>query len=141
MRRGGEIVGLQMIAPDGMKRFTPGCSKRGASHRINAAPGVTGAVLCEGYATGASIRMATGRPVIVAFDCGNLQHVAGWHQDIAAVAADNDLTPGNPGLSAAQAVAAQLQVPVIVPPPGEDFNDVHQRVGLARVHYAIEDRL
>ena len=130
MRRGGEIVGLQSIAPDGTKRFTSGCSKRGSSHRIN---GTGGAVLCEGYATGASIHMATGRPVVVAFDCGNLKAVSEWHQDIAYVAADNDLTPGNPGLTAAEEVARYQSCYLTVPPDGMDFNDLHQREGLDAV--------
>ena len=130
MRRGGEIVGLQSIAPDGTKRFTSGCSKRGASHRIN---GTGGAVLCEGYATGASIHMATGRTVVVAFDCGNLKAVSEWHQDIAYVAADNDLTEGNPGLTAAEEVARYQSCYLTVPPEGMDFNDLHQRDGLAAV--------
>ena len=34
-------------------------------------------LLAEGYATAASLHEATGRPVVVAFDAGNLVHVAG----------------------------------------------------------------
>lgn len=138
MRRGGELIGLQRINPVGEKRFTPGCAKKGAYHRI---PGKGGAVLCEGYATGASIHMATGRPVVIAFDCGNLRHAAGWNQDISVVAADNDLTQGNPGLTAAQQVAREYALyGVAMPPAGQDFNDVHQQRGLAFVG-AIFDSL
>lgn len=135
MRRGGEIVGLQRIAPDGTKRFTPGCAKKGASHRIErpVRPGEAklGAVLCEGYATGASIHMATGRPVVIAFDCNNLGPAAAWHQDIEIVAADNDATPGNPGMTAASHVAAERSYRVVWPSTaGLDFNDVHSLIGL-----------
>lgn len=134
MRRIG-IVGLQTIDPVGEKRFTARCAKRGSSHRIT---GTGGAVLCEGYATGASIHMATGRPVVVAFDCGNLRPVAEEHDDIAYVAADNDMTPGNPGLTAARDVAKHLACDLATPPLGMDFNDLHAAAGLDAVREHFE---
>lgn len=134
MVRGVEMVGMQRITPAGEKRFTAGCAKRGASHRI---PGHGQAVLCEGYATGASIHMATRRPVVIAFDCGNLKPAAEWHDDIGFVAADNDLTEGNPGVLHATSAAAAADAQLVVAPPGMDWNDVHQSQGLAAVRLAF----
>jgi len=70
MFRDGWLVGLQTIRPDGDKRYTPGMKKLGASLWLNGTGNVV--VLCEGYATGASINAATRLPVVVAFDSGNL---------------------------------------------------------------------
>ncbi|MBU9337098.1 DUF5710 domain-containing protein [Burkholderia multivorans] len=72
---------VQALGPDGSKLFTKGARKTGAFHLIGArrvadlvsAPAV---LLSEGYATGASIYEATGLPVIVCFDAGNLVAVA-----------------------------------------------------------------
>ncbi len=76
---GRQLVGLQKIAPDGSKRFNRGTEKAGASLRLGAVDAATPvAIVCEGYATGATIRMALERsvPVVVAFDAGNLKPVA-----------------------------------------------------------------
>jgi putative DNA primase/helicase len=132
MVRDCEIVGLQSIDPLGNKRFTRGCAKRGAYHIVRGSM-TRPPVLCEGYATGASIRMATGLEVIVAFDCGNLMPVARQQLGIGIVAADNDLTEGNPGLNAAQQAALACGAVVRVPPAGMDFNDVHAERGLDEV--------
>jgi putative DNA primase/helicase len=102
----GDLAGIQSIDNDGEKRFTPGMKKRGTWFLIHGIGSTV--VLCEGYATGASIHMATRLPVLVAFDCGNLLPAA---QSYASgpngklkwiVAADNDeKTVGNPGLTKA----------------------------------------
>ncbi|MEG6502659.1 MULTISPECIES: zincin-like metallopeptidase domain-containing protein [unclassified Desulfovibrio] len=74
-----ELRGLQTIDADGQKRFVPGMEKSGNFHLI-AEPGKDLSqgeiLLSEGYATGASLHMATGKPVAVAFDAGNLEPVA-----------------------------------------------------------------
>lgn len=76
---GAHLAGLQKIASDGSKRFNKGMDKVGTSLRlgkINAETEI--AIIAEGYATAASIRMALDRsvPVVVAFDAGNLLPVA-----------------------------------------------------------------
>ena len=71
----GTLHGLQFINPDGSKLFKIGTRKAGNFYRI--AGDNTGHVLiCEGYATGASLNEATGHSVAVAFDAGNLGAVA-----------------------------------------------------------------
>lgn len=67
-------------------------------------------LIVEGFATGATLRQATGFPVAVAFTANNLQKVAvelkKHHQAKILLCADDDyLTAGNPGVSAAQLAA------------------------------------
>ncbi|MCW5632446.1 MAG: DUF927 domain-containing protein [Rubrivivax sp.] len=50
--------------------------KVGLFHLIGQAEGAPVLLLAEGYATAASLHEATGRPVAVAFDAGNVVHVA-----------------------------------------------------------------
>lgn len=69
------IKGLQKIAPDGSKLFTKHMQGAGAVLPLgNVAEGDRVAVLCEGYATARSIRMALAEStcVFVAFTAGNL---------------------------------------------------------------------
>ncbi|WP_424195508.1 VapE domain-containing protein [Ampullimonas aquatilis] len=78
------IKGLQKIAPDGGKLFNKGMDKAGTAYVLGELGADTRlAILCEGYATGRSIRMALAEdpvsaaiPVIVAFDAGNLKPAA-----------------------------------------------------------------
>ena len=71
-----ELRGLQTISPEGEKRFMYGMEKNGNFHLI-AEPGKDLSqgeiILAEGYATGATLHMATDKPVAVAFDAGNLE--------------------------------------------------------------------
>jgi len=114
----GRIWGLQFIAPDGTKRFFTGTPKKGRFHLIEG--GATLAI-CEGYATGATIHMATGWRVAVAFDAGNLLPVAQAFRkqapdpDIVICGDDDRATPGNPGRTAALAAARAVQAKVVFP--------------------------
>lgn len=81
----GRIYGLQVIYSDAKVRerkgrdkdFTPpGLAKAGHYATIGAATAGGVILLAEGFATGASLHEATGLPVIVAFDAGNLLPVA-----------------------------------------------------------------
>lgn len=72
-----DLVSLQFIDPEGGKKFLTGTPKEGSFHWLTPVPQVEGpVVVVEGYATGASVQMATGLPVAVAFDAGNLVPVA-----------------------------------------------------------------
>ena len=71
------LKGVQIIRPDGAKKFTYGMQKPGTACRLGL-PAVGDPVfVCEGYATGMTLRMALGRryAVFVAFDAYNLPHV------------------------------------------------------------------
>jgi putative DNA primase/helicase len=76
----GAIHTLEFIHPETRdgdnKRFLPGGDYRGRCFRISAMEGAGPLWLCEGFATGASIHEATGHPVAVGFNAGNLLPVA-----------------------------------------------------------------
>ena len=148
----GTLHSLQAIAPDGGKRFHPGGRVKGCYHSIGKPTGVL--IVCEGYATGASIHECTGQAVAVAFNAGNLEPVAlelrAKYPDLKIiVAADDDhLTDGNPGLikatAAAQAVGGLLSMPLF--PAGRldkatDFNDLHQLAGADAVKEGIDNAI
>lgn len=124
----GVLWNVQTITPDGTKRFLHGGRKRGLYHAI----GEIGdsLLICEGFATAASLYEATGKAVAVAFDCGNLESVARslrakYPQIVIVICADNDAgTPGNPGLTKATAAARAVGGKIAIPPePFCDFND------------------
>lgn len=114
----GELHTLQFIGTDGAKRFLSGGRIAGCYCPIGRP--LDSLLICEGYATGATLFAATGRAVAVCFSAGNLQPVAcALRAKFPAlrliVCADNDQTPGNPGLThatqAARAVGGLLAVP------------------------------
>jgi len=114
VRNAAGLVGLQFIDGNGDKKFLTGTPKQGAWHLIgDIASGVAHFWIAEGYATAASVHLATGEPVFVAFDAGNLVHVAQAVRSMypaadLLIAADNDAaTPGNPGVTKAREAAAE----------------------------------
>lgn len=76
--RAQALKGLQVIKDDGTKKFTYGMEKPGTACRLGLPVVGEPVFVCEGYATGMSIRMALERryPVFVAFDAYNLPVVA-----------------------------------------------------------------
>jgi len=76
----GELKTLQFILPypkDGKdKLLLKDGVKAGACFAMGRLPGAKVALLCEGYATGASLHEHTGLPVVVCIDAGNLETVA-----------------------------------------------------------------
>jgi putative DNA primase/helicase len=153
----GELVNVQRIAPerppDGKpeKTFLRWGRKSGAWHMVGddeLCAAADAIVIAEGYATAASIFEATGRPVAVAFDCGNLRHVAQALAELypaarLLIAGDDDrATRGNPGrtkaAAAARAVGGLAVFPEPLPDGGSDFNDVRQSAGLDAVRDMIE---
>ena|GEM_PF-361514 len=148
----GALHSLQTITPVGEKRFLFGGRVQGCFHAIGKPRGVL--IVCEGYATGASIHEATGHAVAVAFNAGNLEAVAlalrPEYPDLQIVlAADDDYqTEGNPGmtkaLAAAVGVGGYLAVPDFGanrPETATDFNDLHRFAGLAAVKRGIDSAI
>lgn len=114
----GQLHTLQFIGPDGAKRFLSGGRIAGCYCPIGRP--LDSLLICEGYATGATLYAATGRAVAVCFSAGNLQPVATalrakFPKLRLIVCADNDQTPGNPGVThatrAARAVGGLVAVP------------------------------
>jgi phage/plasmid primase-like uncharacterized protein len=148
----GVMHSLQTILPNGDKRFKAGGRVSGCFHAIHGPAGVL--LICEGYATGASLHEATGYAVAVAFNAGNLEMVAldlrVQFPDVKIViTADDDYqNEGNPGMtkarSAAAAVGGYLAVPDFGadrPAKATDFNDLHQLLGLDAVKRCIDAAL
>lgn len=69
-----QIINLQFIDQDGNKRFLAGGRKRGCFHIIG--DPTKRILICEGFATGASLFEDCGQRVVVAFDAGNLLPVS-----------------------------------------------------------------
>ena len=145
----GAITSTQFIYEDGSKRLKSHGKVKGCYYSIGGKP-VDTLLVCEGFATGASLYAATGYPVAVAFNAGNLEPVAKVLRGKLAgirivVCADNDQhkQDGNTGLAKATAAAAAvgglLAVPVFQSDEGQptDFNDLHAREGAPTVMAAI----
>lgn len=93
-----KMVGLQFIGSDegAQKNFLSHTPKQGAYHFIGGrSEDMSVIAVCEGFATGCTIREAMRWPVVVAFDAGNLVHVAKavkgrWPESQIVICADND---------------------------------------------------
>lgn len=115
------LMGLQFIREDGSKLFLTGTAKEGAGHVLGELEGAEAAFVAEGYATAASVYMAVQRPVVCAFDAGNLLPVgkalrAQYPHLKLIFAADNDeQTPSNPGVTKATAAAKAVGGKVVIP--------------------------
>jgi putative DNA primase/helicase len=146
----GVLQSLQLIDAEGNKRFLHGGRIKGCYYGLGRKP--EGAlIVCEGFATGASIHEATGLAVAVAFNAGNLLAVAQAMRSKfpnlrIIIAADDDYeTPGNPGLSKALATAQAIGGYVAVPDFGAqrperatDMNDLHKHFNLEAVRRSVD---
>ena len=159
-----QIVGLQVIYPEKQldtgrdKSYWPyGMSKEGAFHLIGPHPEPGEPVLvCEGYATGASLHMATSLTVAIAFDAGNLLPVSKLMRERfpgcpLIICRDDDWKtkrpngdPWNPGeekaTNAALIVGGQVVAPVFSVERDikwTDFNDLHCAEGLDAVRRQV----
>lgn len=139
----GKLWAYQRITPDGGKWYQQGARKNGLYCPIaQGTPVKDTLILCEGFATGASIRMAYPNiPVIVCFDAYNLIHAAQalrtkYKAARIVFAADNDAS--ETGQKRAQQAAVKVSGFVAYPEAVDtDFNDVMKEHGLD----AIRERL
>lgn len=122
----GRIRNLQRITKDGQKLFLTGGQVKGLCHTL---PGTGDAWLAEGYATAASVNMATAAPVVVGFTAGNLPHLS---SRASYVAADNDEKQA--GEKAAKATGLPWRMP---PDVGQDWNDYAAAHGVEAVRAAL----
>lgn len=143
-------VNLDYMAKQGRnKTFIKNGRKRGCFHAIGTKALLSSSyiVICEGYATGASIHMASGLPVFVAFDCGNMKPVFWRLRSLypdkrIILAPDDDIyKPVNAGMESAKAIIASCKksAPSLMPPrfaasrethQPTDWNDLHVLEGL-----------
>lgn len=129
----GELVSLELIRPDGAKRRQTGGRVIGCYAIIGADNG-QGRVFVEGYATGYTAHMATGKQAVVAFNAGNLAPVVDHLArpgDVVAADNDNAVKPGDRfgkplrSYGAGHKAAMATGLPFYLPPrPGDDFNDM-----------------
>lgn len=145
------IHNLQFVSADGDKNFLSGGAIRSYFFIIDGDGNTL--LVCEGYATAASLHEATGYPVVIAFNAGNLNAVTEiLHKkspDIKLIiCADDDcLVKDNPGLTKAKKAAAATGAALAIPAfknqthRGTDFNDLHQIEGIEAVRLQIEDAL
>ncbi|XVJ70346.1 MAG: DUF927 domain-containing protein [Rhizobacter sp.] len=158
----GVMQNVQRIAPekpaDGGtdKRFMPGGRKTGLWHLMGTINDAAPLLLAEGYATAASLHEATGHPVGVCWDAGNLVHVAKAVRQLhpttlLMVCGDDDgateqNTGTNPGrvkgIAAARAALtdtgpAGVVFPECPPDTNTDFNDMAQAAGLDAVRELV----
>ncbi len=148
----GKIASLQFISDSDSdnKRFKFGGRIDGCHYRFGG-PIIDTVLICEGFATGASLYLATGYPIVVAFVAGNLSSVAkNIRTKLPAakiiICADNDHfnESKNTGLvnaiDAANANGCLLAIPTFRSDEGKptDFNDLHLLEGTAVVKTIIE---
>ena len=136
----GMIQSYQTIAPDGSKRFLAGGKKKGCYFEI---PGSHIIGICEGFATAASVHMATGWTTIIAADAGNLAPVAvEWRKNNPAmkivICGDNDAS--GVGQEKAQAAAELVGGTFKIPPREGDWNDIHVSEGISTVKSGLISR-
>lgn len=153
----GKITSLQRIYANGDKRFLSGGDIKGAYAFINKGSDFSEIYVCEGYATGVSLFMAVEKPVIIAFNAGNLQPVCDsirnkYPYAKIIIAADNDAFTKKPtgelwnvGLekssAAAEAVGGVVIMPDLINGRNTDWNDVHRLEGLDALRQYIQGKL
>ncbi|UBR49800.1 PriCT-2 domain-containing protein [Halomonas sp. FeN2] len=117
----GKVVSIQVIKPNGTKLFPKYGRKSGTWHRIGAGSESQIVAVAEGYATAASIHMATGWPVAVAMDAGNLQRVVPllgqlYQGATLVVCGDDDpQVKDNPGRKKAEEIAQAMHAVAVFP--------------------------
>ncbi|WP_301098035.1 AAA family ATPase, partial [uncultured Desulfovibrio sp.] len=139
------LQSLQRIYPDGTKRFLVGGKVSDGRFIIQGQPEKPIAI-CEGFATGASIHLASGWTVHVTFSANNMPVVAKSARDLFTdkaiiICGDNDEIGRKRGGEAARLANAQLVLPHFTSGNGTDFNDLHQIEGLEAVRSQLEAAL
>lgn len=152
------LMSLQFIAADGSKRFLKDSQLSGGYFPIAAkGEAIDRLVICEGFATGAALRLALGCPVVCAFNAGNLVPVAKamrikYPDAEIIIGADNDQWTEingkrvNPGINWAQQASVGIggcrviapDVPEDDPDRRTDWDDIWRTDGLDAVRVAFE---
>lgn len=122
----GKLWSLQAINEQGTKLFPKYGRKSGCFHVLGVLSGAAVVAEAEGYATAASVHMATGWSVAMAVDSGNLLAVARALREACpdarlVIAGDDDpAVKNNPGRVKAEAAAAEVGAILLFPVmPGE----------------------
>lgn len=145
----GKMWSYQKIYNNGEKRLLKGGRKKGCFHMLGHIENGQPAYVAEGYATGASVHMATGIPVIIAIDAGNIEAVVSdlkkkYPNSQITIAGDDDQWSkdgSNAGRQKAEDAAKKYGCHVVFPKFKEehhkseptDWNDLHCLEGLNEV--------
>ena len=137
-----ELVSIQFISNEGEKKFLKDGLISESYCCIGDIKESSPIIICEGYATGASIHEATSYPVIVAFNASNLTKVAKiikakYPKYDLIIAGDDDFqNEKNPGRKSATEAAETTNSRLIFPTFDDprqanqtDFNDMAQAQG------------
>lgn len=116
----GVLWNVQRIAPDGFKPYLTGGRVTGLFHVLGDLPQQGYLCIAEGYATAATVHLATGLPTVVTFQSGNIQPVAtALHQRypnlIMVYCADDDRATGDAGRIAAEKAMAITGGCIVLP--------------------------
>lgn len=133
MRVGPNLVGVQIIEPEGRKKFLFGQRTSNAEFVWD---NKGSHILCEGYATGLSIRAAMKAlkrryTLHVCFSAGNMEKIAASLPG-GFIVADNDASLT--GVNTAKKIGWPYFMPPVV---GQDFNDFATSVGLFKASQAL----
>jgi putative DNA primase/helicase len=145
----GALHSLQFIGADGQKRFLTDGKVQGHCAWIK---GQGKTLVCEGWATGASLHMATGFNVVCAFNAGNMEPVVEALLQVkpgveVVVCADDDRwnETGNVGIQKAQEVALKHNLKMVAPSFKKDvssrptdFDDLRRLEGVEAVKAQVE---
>lgn len=151
----GVLHSLQFIGADGRKTFLTGGAIAGNACPIGDFSEPETILACEGYATGMSLHGASGFPVMVTFNAGNLKSVAAslrlrYPQATLVIGGDDDRwTDGNPGRRKATEAASAVNGFAIFPlfdgietdAKPTDFNDLHTLAGLDQLKAQLTNSL
>lgn len=124
----GEIMSVQTIDADGGKLFQTGAPTKSGRMNIGLHMGRT--IVCEGYATGASINEAVADQVCVTFSKSNMAVVA---RELSAQGTPIVLAADSNAADEMTRLAKELDCPVVVPDAPKDFNDQASELGIDSV--------
>jgi putative DNA primase/helicase len=123
----GVLASLQFIDKDGNKRFLTGGKLKGSYSQLGIYDANKPILICEGWATGASLYESTDNLTYVAFSAGNLKAVAVHVRSLypindIIIMGDNDLS--GVGQAAAREAALSIGGKYLIPETiGRDWND------------------
>lgn len=137
----GELINLQLINADGLKRTLKGGQVKGACHIIEGKKQAGKRLwIAEGYATALTVHLLTGETVMVALSSVNLLSLASLARQKhpacqIVLAADRDLN--GDGQTKAAAAAQACEGIVALPPVFGDWNDAFELKGEEATRKAI----
>lgn len=123
-----KLVSIRFIYPDGTKRPETGALKIGAFGVIGKPQSGDTLLIAEGFSTAASLHEASGHPVFIATDAGNMPATALavrslYPRSKIIVCGDNDES-GTGQKYAIEAATACKGFYIVAPDTGTDFNDL-----------------